>query len=802
MKRGGEMTDSTFEELCDNAKTVFANQKKTAKDIIKQQWIWLEKLQERSKKPILIKLIEGKWHKEQDQDADEVMWLYFKDVIHKATEPIYTRNILFNELCFDPDVKDWNILIEELNKIKTYCQLNKIPIQLAYSGGNGIHIHIWFNSFLIDKNIMNDFKVYDVDEFEIIRNILVDFILRNAGTNRKVLALDSAKVSFGRHSKGSMVREYGTTRPDGHFKTLIHEIPATKAEAQKLPLIFPEKVDYWTIPDEFNREINESIKKRLEKAKKSNEFKIDDLDLTDKKLEEFPCLKLLFKKGAVDGSRYYAANSITLMAKQCGYSWTTTQTAIKKLLSVCDISNEDAQTRIDNNESMFKSNKAFSCHTFKKRMGMGFCNFLECPLYDKTKTAMENKAEDEPKQIDESIKEEANRILDGDGTIQYLIDTYHTVHIGDEITGKLLITAIGSQSVKNSFGLQPKVSGGSGEGKTHAVGAVMHMVPEEYVLETTLSDKAIYHKKDIKPGTIIYSDDVNLSDVLQGIIKRATTHFQKYTTDTITVKKDGEFTTESLTIPPRIIWALTSVNDTGSLEFLNRQINLAVDESKEQDERVMKLQLKKAVSGDIDLAVTDQVLICREIIRTIKSKLFTVTIPYAERVIWNNPDNRRNLNQFLDIIKSFAVFNYRNRTKVNEDTIEANEIDFQNAVSLYTKRQANQRFKLNDNELMVLSKMAKGAEYDLKTLQVSTGLSYQTLLYLFNGRNGRTGLLEKVADLTTHAETLDLGEEESGYQDNVYIKMKVHRPRNVYILNRDFQDLSGYGDIATLKKGV
>jgi hypothetical protein len=84
------------------------------------------------------------------------------------------------------------------------------------------------------------------------------------------------------------------------------------------------------------------------------------------------------------------------------------------------------------------------------------------------------------------------------------------MHIGDVNLARSLLVSIGIQSVLNSEGIHPKVNGESGKGNTHCCKAMAHLLPEEYPIETTLSDKAIYYM-NLRPGSVVFSDDVNLS---------------------------------------------------------------------------------------------------------------------------------------------------------------------------------------------------------------------------------------------------------------------------------------------------
>ena len=126
----------------------------------------------------------------------------------------------------------------------------------------------------------------------------------------------------------------------------------------------------------------------------------------------------------------------------------------------------------------------------------------------------------------ENIQERADDILENGNPIEFILKVHQSMHVGDINLGKTLLISIGVQSVKNSEGIQPKVSGDSGKGKTQSCKAMAHLIPSEWIFETALSNKVIYYMK-LKPSTIIFSDDINLSEDCGSVIKRSTLSFQK-----------------------------------------------------------------------------------------------------------------------------------------------------------------------------------------------------------------------------------------------------------------------------------
>lgn len=354
---------------------------------------------------------------------------------------------------------------------------------------------------------------------------------------------------------------------------------------------------------------------------------------------------------------------------------------------------------------------------------------------------------EEPKEpeVPQHIKDKAKEILEKGDPVSFIFKTHQELHIGDDILSKTRIAAVGTQSCSNSKGIQPSSEGASGKGKSDGDKKFAHLLPQEYVLSGSLSDKVLYYKKDLKPGTYIFSDDVALSEDLVNTIKRATSNFQGYTPHH-TLDKDRNVIENE--IPPRIVWALNSVDNVSSLQLINRQFGCSVDESPEQDEKVLNYQKICGMLGIEELPVTDDVLICREIIRDIKKHFFRVVIPFNYIIEWKDSSNRRNFDMFEDMIRGFAVYRYRQRETSN-DILFANTQDFDDAVALYNKRTEQQGRKLTDTELKLIKNIVSAGEADSKLLQELTGLSQGRISHLMRGKGKEddSGLLHKVKGL-------------------------------------------------------
>lgn len=188
-----------------------------------------------------------------------------------------------------------------------------------------------------------------------------------------------------------------------------------------------------------------------------------------------------------------------------------------------------------------------------------------------------------------------------------------------------------------------------------------------------------------------------------------------------------------------------------SQQLLNRQYGGSVDETPEQDARVHEFQIKNSMLGITDLPETDDVLVCREIIKDIKNHFFNVIIPFSYLIEWNDQGNRRNYPMFEDFVRGFAVLRYRQR-KIKNTILFADMADYEDAQQLYNTKTANQRTKLSDNELNVIKFIASETqargETTINEMMDATGLSYSGINKMINGRKDTdTGLLFKVKDL-------------------------------------------------------
>lgn len=396
--------------------------------------------------------------------------------------------------------------------------------------------------------------------------------------------------------------------------------------------------------------------------------------------------------------------------------------------------------------------------------------------------------EEEPirEEIPEHIKARAKEIAETGNPLTFILRTHQTMHIGDIGIATSLLLSATCQHVLNTDGIQPKLSGASGKGKSDCAKGMAHLIPPEWIIIASLSDKAIYYMADeMKPGTIIFCDDVNLSEDLEKIINRATTFYQTGTTH---ISVDTNRKKQVLRIPARLGWWLTSIDDDQSLQTLNRTFGGEVDESGEQDMEVMRMQISKAVLGTVGLPMNDDVITCREIIRDIKENNYIVKIPYAEAIQWRDVSNRRNLPMFLDLIKSFAVLRHRQREIDEEGHLIADLQDFVDAKELYTSRQQAQGTKLTASERNLCDVLRRNdGEMTYHELAIALKVGEDRITQILNGKGKGhdSGLKYKITGL--HVERRTEKNTKGGYTTKNYV-----------IMTAGYDPLAGYEEVVSL----
>jgi DNA primase len=306
--------------------------------------------------------------------------------------------------------------------------------------------------------------------------------------------------------------------------------------------------------------------------------------------------------------------------------------------------------------------------------------------------------EERLKEYPEEIIRKANEILDTKDPFLYLRDTWNKIHVGDTNLGEMLACSIACTQVLNAgIGIHEKPSGDSESGKSHACLSMGKLFPVWKFRSTTFSPKVLYYMQDLMPGTIIYTDDIDLTD--KGVIstiKKVTADFENPTImDTVI---DGKAV--RLPIPERLgIW-LSSCDSIDDVQLGTRFIFSNTESGEDHDHEVNHKQKGRCL-GTIPEESNEEVLICRCMLEYICDNLYNVFSAYGFVSTWSEESKKRNQEKFLDVLLAVTVFNYRQRETINGNLI-GNREDWDRAVSIYSHVAQNNSCMLTDEEIIIL----------------------------------------------------------------------------------------------------
>jgi energy-coupling factor transporter ATP-binding protein EcfA2 len=233
-------------------------------------------------------------------------------------------------------------------------------------------------------------------------------------------------------------------------------------------------------------------------------------------------------------------------------------------------------------------------------------------------------------------------------------NAYSLNHSGDNEVLHTCIYAMALQSCKNTKGLHAKATGKKGSGKSTAIAAALHLAPHETVCKGSFSDMALFRKvRNIRHPRIML-DDVVLSEKQTANIKRATGAFQeKCEHSTIVENKDEVFF-----IPERSVFLMTSVNEEGDDQLVDRFIALGTGVGYTDDESYAAWENEKRCDGREDLVTNESVRVARAILRYLATEEFIVHTPNLQ---FAYTTDRRLMNMVWDLMSAHAILYHLQR---------------------------------------------------------------------------------------------------------------------------------------------
>lgn len=372
----------------------------------------------------------------------------------------------------------------------------------------------------------------------------------------------------------------------------------------------------------------------------------------------------------------------------------------------------------------------------------------------------------------EEVARKADEMLSTGDPLRFIVDTFGLDHEGDRVVAECLARSLASRSVINSKGLHVSITGESGKGKSHTVDTMLQQVPDELRLDGRMSDKALFYVEGLRPGSVIALDDISLSDQMQEILKGVTTSFQKpFRYRTVSKDRTGQV----CTIPERCVWWVAKVEGSGDDQVWNRMLTVWIDDSEEQDAKVLARTLNDAQQmPSTRPQMRDEVQVCQEIWRRLCPSW--VVIPYAERIRFQSSENRRNPDMLLDLIKTNAVLMQKQRDMSEVDGMScviATEEDFFAASRLFAALHGDsggQVTKLTRKEAELIDALRDMhlEEMTIAQLQTATSWSHSVIYKMLHGYTSRgyqySGLLEKCPAISFHDRTVTTGDEGASTQ--------------------------------------
>jgi hypothetical protein len=230
--------------------------------------------------------------------------------------------------------------------------------------------------------------------------------------------------------------------------------------------------------------------------------------------------------------------------------------------------------------------------------------------------------------------------------------------------------------------------GSSGTGKTHLQEKVGELIPEEErVSITTLSENAFYYfgKQELKHKVILIEDLDGAENALYPLRELQT---KKRIVKTIASKNTkGETQTKYLVVEGPVCVAGCTTKEHIYEDNANRSFLIHLDESTEQDEKIMTYQ-RQISTGEINFYEQREI---REFLRNTQRILKPITVinPFANKL--NLPQSvfkpRRTNNHYLQFIEAITFYyQYQRESQFDKGTgeeyIETTLEDIENANAL------------------------------------------------------------------------------------------------------------------------
>ena len=242
--------------------------------------------------------------------------------------------------------------------------------------------------------------------------------------------------------------------------------------------------------------------------------------------------------------------------------------------------------------------------------------------------------------------------------------------VGEELNRLLMYIIFTSRKLKHPLHIVSL--GSSGTGKTHLQEKVGELIPDEDKLEiTTLTENAFYYfgQKELSHKLLLIED---LDGALHVLFPLRELQSKKRITKQITYKDTkGKTKTITLTVEGPICVSGCTTKERIYEDNANRSFLIYLDESEEQDQRIMQYQ-RLLVAGKINTDEQDQI---KQLLQNTQRLLKSIKIinPYAEYLQLPKEvfKPRRTNAHYLGFIEAVTFYHqYQREEQVNKETGE------------------------------------------------------------------------------------------------------------------------------------
>lgn len=282
-----------------------------------------------------------------------------------------------------------------------------------------------------------------------------------------------------------------------------------------------------------------------------------------------------------------------------------------------------------------------------------------------------NQLQTQAKPLTEAERKAAIENLQQPNLLQLTIDHLQQSGIqGEEANALILYLAMTSRKMQDPLSVVCLAK--SGTGKSYLMEKVAQCIPEEDKKEQTqfTGNAFYYYKRDEIKGKVFIVED--LEGALSVLFPMRELQSKKRISKTVTRKgRDGKLETITLVVEGPVSVIACTTKETIYEDNANRSILIYLNDSKEQDEKVMTYQKNKR-AGLIDSYAEQQI---QEKLQQMQKALEPVKVinPYAPIIDLPEsfPKKRRALPILLNFIEAITFYHqYQREQKADKDTAE------------------------------------------------------------------------------------------------------------------------------------